>query len=52
VGGALEMKAFGSCTENRQLALRAVSWSRGYDLETVRGDLENSLDHLRKLLIP
>jgi hypothetical protein len=52
VGGALEMKAYGSGAEDRQLALRAVSWSRGYDLAPVRGELENSLDHLRKLLIP
>lgn len=50
VGGVLECKAFHWQGE-AYLGLRLTSWSRGYDLSHIKPQLEESLDHLQKLLI-
>jgi hypothetical protein len=50
VGGILETKAFHWGDGKRFLALRALSWARGYDLGALRGSLEASLRNLTALL--
>ncbi len=49
-GGVLECKAF-HWEGTGRLALRVTSWSKGYDLTFLKPQLEESLDHLRNLLI-
>jgi len=49
IGGTLELKAFHWGEGKRRLALRALSWARGYDLNALRGALEASLENLIRL---
>lgn len=46
IGGTLELKAFHWGAGKKYLALRALSWARGYDIASLRGALEASLDNL------
>lgn len=50
IGGTLETKAFHWGEGKTYLALRALSWARGYDLSSLRGSLKTSLDNLKLLL--
>ncbi len=50
LGGMLETKAFHWKDGKRYVALRALSWARGYDLGSLRGNLEASLRNLTALL--
>lgn len=49
-GGVLECKAY-EWAGGHELALRVTSWCKDYDLSFLKPELEESLDHLFRLLI-
>ncbi len=49
IGGTLELKAFHWGEGKKRLALRALSWARGYELNALSAALEASLENLIRL---